>query len=106
VPVSGGPGVAGVNETRQDVAWEGGSDFVFAFRVRKVMVEKNTRGVKLKDYTTGALLNADGDAQACEGLLLNVISDEEMDPDQDGLLSEMLMKGDEKFLCVLPSREG
>ena len=53
-----------MNETRQDVAWEGGSDFLFAFRVRKVMVEKNTRGVKLeKDYTTGALLNADGDAQ-------------------------------------------
>ncbi|RYO79717.1 hypothetical protein DL766_010474 [Monosporascus sp. MC13-8B] len=54
--VSVEPGVEGKTETKKGTTWEGSSDFVFAFRVRKVHVNM-TRAVDVNDdYTKGALL--------------------------------------------------
>lgn len=106
VPVSGGPGVAGGNETRQNVAWEGGSDFVFAFRVRKVVVERHTNAVKMEnDYTAGALLGTEpsGGQHNGERPVLKCIAEDEVDAEREGLSVERLKEGDETVVCVIPN---
>lgn len=57
-PVSVGPELE-VERTDKTVnAFEGSSDFVFAFRVRRIMVDKNGE-MKQKDFTKGALYDAE-----------------------------------------------
>ncbi|KAI1658709.1 hypothetical protein F4813DRAFT_388475 [Daldinia decipiens] len=101
LPISSGP-TTEVNHGRNtDMSWEGSSDFVFAFRVRKVLVEKKTGVVsKDEDYKRGAML------ERVHGILevpvLSILV--EMDPDvgQEGFTREELMEGDVPVICAVP----
>ncbi|KAL2281025.1 hypothetical protein FJTKL_12131 [Diaporthe vaccinii] len=53
-PVGGGPEISGKVEGKMQTSWEGSSDFVFAFRVRRVKVSKNGEVKSEGDYTKGA----------------------------------------------------
>jgi hypothetical protein len=104
VPVSGGPSVAGSKETRISAAWEGGSDFVFAFRVRKVVVARKTGDVKTEeDYKTGALLDHEP-AAAAGGAAppLSMVFEGEMDGEQEGFRNETITEEGERVVCAVP----
>ncbi|KAI1488414.1 hypothetical protein F5X96DRAFT_83541 [Biscogniauxia mediterranea] len=105
IPVSGGPEVGGKKENRQDVAWESGSDFVFAFRVRKVLVARETGKVtREKDYKAGAMLESALE-KANEPEII-VVADGEAEDFEEGFLKEDLMDGDEVVICAVPNPEG
>lgn len=54
VPLTVGPGGDGGWGGQQQMRFEGGSDFVFAFRLREVCYSVK-RGVKVGEFTKGAL---------------------------------------------------
>lgn len=54
IPIGGGPEISGKAEAQSQVSWEGSSDFVFAFRVRRVKVSKDGEVKSEEDYTKGA----------------------------------------------------
>lgn len=102
-PVSVGPTVSGDRMGSQSMAWEGGSDFVFAFRVRKVLVKKKTGGVKSdEDYIKGAMLGKEGESGAKE-LEFEVAFDDEVDAVGEGLEYEELLDEEELVRCVKPT---
>ena len=55
-PVGGGPEICSGTVTCSKVAWQGSSDFVWAFRV--IEIEVNSKGIMTRtgDYTNGATL--------------------------------------------------
>ncbi|KAK1975648.1 hypothetical protein LZ30DRAFT_605178 [Colletotrichum cereale] len=99
-----GPGVETRREDRKDVAWEGCNDFVFAFRVRKIMVEKRTERVrKNEDYKKGALL--DGALKAQDESELKLVLNQEAGAESEGIGGETLTEGEETVICVMVGRE-
>lgn len=54
IPIAGGPEISGKREDKQQASWDGSSDFVFAFRVRRVKVSKHNEVKSDEDYTRGA----------------------------------------------------
>ena len=94
-PVTVGPTVSGDRTGSQSMAWESGSDFVFAFRVRKVVVKKKTGGVKAdENYIRGAMLDKESDPGSDE-LGFEVVFDGEVDVVGEGLGYEELLDGEE-----------
>jgi hypothetical protein len=87
-------------EREESGAFEGGSDFVFAFGLRKIVVRRGTADVvKQAEYTTGAMYE-DGvkkvevlfevDGSACEEVWVS---------GDDGM---SVVDGDEEMICVKP----
>lgn len=68
VPVSVGPSVEISSSSRDTVSFEGSSDFVFAFRVRRIRLKAS--GIVLQDdYNRGALFgNSSDDEDEADGL--------------------------------------
>lgn len=82
------------------MSWEGSSDFVFAFRVRKVLVEKKTGVVsKDEDYRRGAMLEREHNT--FEVPVLSILA-EDPDLEQEGFSKEELMEGDMSVICAVP----
>ncbi|KAK7423675.1 hypothetical protein QQX98_000865 [Neonectria punicea] len=103
VPVGVGPGVEGKKETTHGTSWQDSSDFVFAFRVRKVRVNRKTHAVdRSDDYTKGALL--DDKVRKLEETLpeLVVTAQEESKAEDEGYSEEKLTEGDTVVLCAVP----
>lgn len=101
VPISGGPSVEGAVENKGSVSWEGSSDFVFAFRVRKVLVEKKTGAVKSdEDYKDGAMLERK--LRVVEVPRLSILTEEDPDAEEEGFIKEELMEGDVIVNCAVP----
>ncbi|KAI0599833.1 hypothetical protein F4775DRAFT_548460 [Biscogniauxia sp. FL1348] len=106
IPISSGPEIGGKKENRHEVSWESGSDFVFAFRVRKVLVARETGTVtREKDYKAGALLESVfGGTNEPE---LRIVADNEAEDFEDeGFSKEELVDGDEVIICAIPDPEG
>ncbi|KAI1112784.1 hypothetical protein F5Y14DRAFT_420032 [Nemania sp. NC0429] len=102
VPVGGGSNV-GVNVgIKEHVSWEGASDFVFAFRVRKVVVERKTGAVsREEEYRKGAVLGHVSEGRNGPGLSI-VEGAEWTDDDVAGFVKEELIENDELVLCAIP----
>jgi hypothetical protein len=102
VPIGGGPEVEGKRENKEGTSWKGSSDFVFAFRVRKVSVKKKTGEVKkYEEYKTGAMLGdeIEGDVPAL------TFSEEDPEAEDEGCEMEELMEGDTVIACAVPKAE-
>lgn len=56
VPVGGGPEISGAISRKESTSWEQSSDFVLAYRLRKVRVSKVGKVNRDEDYKTGAML--------------------------------------------------
>ncbi|KAF2491074.1 hypothetical protein BU16DRAFT_469767 [Lophium mytilinum] len=54
IPVSGGPQVGFSNSKFDSVGFAGSSDFIFAYRVRKIKINWKTMDVDSEDYMSGA----------------------------------------------------
>ncbi|KAI0405373.1 hypothetical protein F4802DRAFT_180071 [Xylaria palmicola] len=102
VPVGGGLEAAGRVRDRGTVAWEGASDFVFAFRVQKIMVAKTGGVASAEDYKKGALLDNAPEQREERGLEITRL---EMDDQNEGFVREELTEGDEAVLCAIPTSE-
>ncbi|XXG96337.1 hypothetical protein Hte_002619 [Hypoxylon texense] len=100
VPVAIGPGVEGSAGRKDGVSWEGSSEFVFAFRVRKVFAEK-TGGVKSdEDYKRGAMLEREHGTKA--DTQLSILTVEDPDAEQEGFVKEELTEDDLIVHCAAP----
>jgi hypothetical protein len=98
-PVSGGLEAARKMGDRVALAWEGATDFVFAFRVQKVTVERKTGAGRSEDYKRGAML--DSEVEEKDRFELR-IEEQDIDDHVDGFSEEELTEGDEVVLCALP----
>ncbi|KAH6616957.1 hypothetical protein F5144DRAFT_633257 [Chaetomium tenue] len=104
VPVSLGPEVRVEGERGEEGAFEGWSDFVFAFGLRKIVVRRGTgEVVGQAEYTKGALY--DGDAGGEKGEVLFEVDEgacEEVWVDGEGGMA--VVEGDEEIVCVNPQQ--
>ena len=102
-PVTARRPVSGDEIGSRSIDWESRSDWVFAFRVRKVLVKKKTGEVKSdEDYIKGAMLDKGNDPGTNE-LELEVVFDDEVDVVGEGLEYEELLDGEELVRCVKPT---
>ncbi|KAI0968933.1 hypothetical protein F4678DRAFT_441988 [Xylaria arbuscula] len=94
-PVNGGIEVGRNMGSKEDASWEGASDFIFAFRVRKIVVERKTGSVcKEEDYKKGAMLESV--MEKTDGLEFDITEREgEMDDDVEGFFDGELTKDGE-----------
>ncbi|KAI1757958.1 hypothetical protein F4782DRAFT_544358 [Xylaria castorea] len=100
LPVRGGIEVGGKAGKRGTMTWEAASDFVFAFRVQKITVEKRTGAMRGEDYNKGALLDAAIEEK--NEPELNIVK-EEINDQVEGFSKEELMDDDELVLCAVPT---
>ncbi|KAI0850771.1 hypothetical protein F5Y00DRAFT_260221 [Daldinia vernicosa] len=101
VPISSGPTIDVNHGRNTDMSWEGSSDFVFAFRVRKVLVEKKTGVVgKDEDYRRGAMLERG--RNTLEVPVLSILESEDPDLEQEDFIREELVEGDVSVICAVP----
>ncbi|TQS33211.1 hypothetical protein Golomagni_06453 [Golovinomyces magnicellulatus] len=104
VPVDGGPGVEGTVGNKYNSKWEGGSDFVFAFRVSKVWIsDKKNQVVNEDEYLKGAMLG--NDTKKVQEPALSVSKVEETDPQAEGFDEEELMDDEEVVVCGVPREQ-
>jgi hypothetical protein len=104
VLIGGGPGVEGKIEKKEGTTWERSSDFVFAFRARKVSVEKKTGTVKEDDdYKTGAMLGNEIGKEDFPELSISAVEDP--GAEDEGFEKEELMEGDTVIACAVPRAE-
>lgn len=82
------------------MSWEASSDYVFAFRVRKIRVKKKTHAVDdHEDYRKGAMLG-EYDRKIREALPeLSILSHEDAKAEDEGYDEEELMEGDWTIHC-------
>lgn len=101
VPVSGGPEISATVSQRQGTSWDGSSDFVLAYRVRKVKVSRKGVVMKAEDYTTGAMLGHD--SVEIERPDLDILV-EDLDATEgvEGFAIEEAMDGEEVVVCAVP----
>ncbi|KAH8745340.1 hypothetical protein F5883DRAFT_266517 [Diaporthe sp. PMI_573] len=104
VPIGGGPGMEGKVGNKATTKWEGGDDFVFAFRVSKVFVGKATgQVVSEEEYRKGAMLgNEEEQVKAPE---LSVLKVEDPDAEGEGFDTEELMDDEDVVVCAIPREE-
>lgn len=102
-PVGIGPSVGVKREDRQNVAWEGGDDFVFAFRVRKLSVKKDGTLKNDKDFKKGAMM--DNIVEAPVRTEVTLISDEEADAEMEGFQRYEVLDDDEIVVCAIPAHQ-
>ncbi|KAF4626073.1 hypothetical protein G7Y89_g12088 [Cudoniella acicularis] len=102
--IGGGPTIEGKTENKAGTTWEGSSDFVFAFRVRKVRVEQKTGTVNDDDdYTAGALLGNEVKKKGVPDL--SISAEEDPKAEDEGFEEEELMEGDAVIFCAVPKVE-
>lgn len=103
-PLGGGPEIGGQREDKRWTAWHGSDDFVLAFKVRKVYVDRRTGKVnKNDDYTKGAMLGSD-DPKAASVPDIVVREEEDPDPRAEGFYTEETMEGEKVVSCSFLSK--
>lgn len=93
-------------ETNKGTTWEDSSDFVFAFRVRKVLVDEKAREIAYnEDYNKGALLGARTETPS--EALSDLIVSEQQDgrPGDEGYIEAEVTEGDTVVICGIPTTE-
>lgn len=104
VPISVGPGVEGKLGKETSMKWEGSSDFVFAFRVSKVFVQKKTGQVlNEEEYQKGAMLGDKMDI--LKGPEIEVLKVQEPSAESEGFHAEILMDDEETVAVAVPRED-
>lgn len=105
VPVAMGPGLEGRAGRKAVTKWEGASDFVFAFRVTKVLVDKATVRVRSEtDYREGAMLGDEAEDPP-SGPGLSVLESQDLDGESQGFDVQELKEDADAVLCAVPKRD-
>ncbi|KAL6922972.1 hypothetical protein ACHAPO_011726 [Fusarium lateritium] len=98
VPIGGGPGIESKTTTSEGTKWEASGDFVFAFRVSKVVVKK-TGDLNEEEFRKGAMMDGESKVKHSD---LSIVSVEEPDAKSEGFGDEEVMEDDEVVLCGMP----
>ena len=98
MPIGGGPEIDVNKEKKEDTSWDTSSDFVLAFRVRKINVKKTGIVKKDEDYRTGAMLGNRAEKGVAEKL---IFEEGELDVDSEGYEREELMEGNVVIDCAI-----
>lgn len=99
--MGGGAEVELKRENREGTSWEKSSDFVFAFRVTKVKVEKKTGELTYDDFRKGTMLGTDKEDMN-RGVPLSITAVEEPEAKEVGFDREELAEDDEVIACAIP----
>lgn len=107
VPISGGPEISGAMSRKESTSWEGSSDFVLAYRVRKVKVNKLGEVTRDEDYKTGAMLDENSqaamEASIPSPLEIDISAEDINIGDEDGGFSvEETTEDGTIVLCAIP----
>lgn len=82
--------------------WKSSDDFVFAFRVSKVIVGKATgQVVSEEDYRKGAMFGNDEELQEIKRPQLSILKVECPDAECEGFDAEELMEGEDVVVCAI-----
>ncbi|KAM0259350.1 hypothetical protein ACHAQJ_003382 [Trichoderma viride] len=99
----GGPGAESRTSTKAVTKWTNGDDFVFAFRVSKVLVGKATgQVISEEDYRRGAMLGDKEEQQKIKGSQLSILKVENPDAASEGFDAEELTEGEDVVICAIP----
>lgn len=108
VPISVGPKLGHDRERGEQMNWNAGDDFIFAYRLRKIVLKKGVE-VKSEMLVKGALYNLDEgtetlDVGAMEEENLDIEEQDEYDGmDDDGVKVKIMVDdGDEVGCALLP----
>ncbi|KAM0490183.1 hypothetical protein ACHAP8_011810 [Fusarium lateritium] len=101
VPIGGGPGIESKTTTSEGTKWEAGGDFVFAFRVSKVVVKK-IGDLNEEEFRKGAMMDGESKVKQSE---ISIVSVEEPDAKSEGFGGEEVMEDEEVVLCGIPMSE-
>jgi hypothetical protein len=71
VPIGGGPGIGSKTTKSQGTKWEDSGDFVFAFRVSRIVVKKSGE-VDGEEYRKGAMLESRREVKLADLCILSV----------------------------------
>lgn len=105
MPIGGGPGVEGKFDEGSETKWEGSSDFVFAYRVSKVIVGKTAgQVVSEEEYRKGTMLDGLGKEQL-KTLELSILGLEEPDAEGEGFDLDILTEDENVVVCAIPRDE-
>jgi hypothetical protein len=100
VPVGGGPEFEIQRENVETTEWSASSDFVFAFRVRKVVVARETGQAEDDDYTRGASLAYGRVREKAVSIVMT--ANVETGADEVGFDQKQLEEGEDMVLCAVP----
>jgi hypothetical protein len=104
VPVSGGPGLEGKAGSKASTKWSATDDFVFAFRVTKVVAGKLPGQVlKEEEYRKGAMLESK--QESIEAPKVSVLEYLDLDATSEGFDTEDLLEDEHKVVVVTPAEE-
>ncbi|PNP58295.1 hypothetical protein THARTR1_01810 [Trichoderma harzianum] len=103
-PISfGGSGAESMASNKAVTAFKNGYDFVFAFRVSKVLVGKGTdQVVSEEDYRRGAMLGNEEDQQQIKSPPPSILKVEYPDAEDEGFDAEELTEGEDVVVCAIP----
>ncbi|KAF2245817.1 hypothetical protein BU26DRAFT_488470 [Trematosphaeria pertusa] len=99
VPVSGGPQIELAEASDKETSWEWSGDFVFAFRVSRVRVQKTGTVQSEKPYAKGAMLD-NGEEAKLSGVEITIVEEEGAAP-EEGYKAVELMEGYDAVNCGL-----
>lgn len=107
VPIGGGPGISGTSSRSKATSWEESSDFVLAYKVRKVKVSKVGKVSRDEDYKTGAMLDEYGragtEASVPSPLAIEVSGEDLSVSDEDDTFAvEETAEDGQLVLCAIP----
>ncbi|KAK4102095.1 hypothetical protein N658DRAFT_485477 [Parathielavia hyrcaniae] len=101
-PVSLGPELRAEKAGFESGSFEGSSDFVFAFRLRKIVVRRGTAEVvKNAQYTSGAMYDADVKQDGVSFVLDEAACEEASADGEDG---KTVVEDGEEVICVKPQQ--
>lgn len=104
VPIGVGPSVEGKLGKKASTKWEGSSEFVFAFRVSKVFVQKKTgQVIKEEEYQKGAMLG--NKTERLQRPEIEVLEVQDPSAESEGFHAEMLMDDDETVAVAVPRED-
>ncbi|KAL7916638.1 hypothetical protein GGI35DRAFT_47718 [Trichoderma velutinum] len=103
-PVSfGSSGTENMASTKAVTTFKNSDDFVFAFRVSKVVVGKGTdQVISEEDYRRGAMLGNEEEQQQVKSPKLSILKVEFPDAEGEGFDAEELTEGEDVVLCAIP----
>ncbi|PTB60109.1 hypothetical protein M431DRAFT_514598 [Trichoderma harzianum CBS 226.95] len=98
-----GSGAENTASTKAVTAFKNSDDFVFAFRVSKVLVSKGPdQVISEEDYRRGAMLGTEEEQQRIKSPPLSILKVEYPDAEAEGFDAEELTEGEEVVVCAVP----
>ena len=105
MPIGGNPEIELKRTNKESTTWDESSDFVFAFRVRKVKIKKKTGEAVSTDFRKGAMLDSEQERKENAGVPFYIEAVEEGNAAEVGWDGEELMEDGEVIIGAVPRKK-